>query len=468
MIKKKIVIIGAGISGITCAQTLLRNNFLGNITVLEIGNNHLERFCEVDNGNICKNCNPCNTISGFGGSVHYGDTVKLSGFPSGKRLQEIIGIDNSFKAQTTALSNFLTEISSFLTPHNNLSHLIKKKYPIGTLNSDKIKSILNAWYENLKKYKNFNIYFRSEFTEVKKIKNKFELTYKLLKDNSIHSIECDFLVFANGRKGFKWLNNNLSKLGIDITDPKISIGFRFIMPNYILEKVSNLHPDFKVSLYNDNFKYKTFCFSAGNLGGRIKHANHGKYTLIDGHSITNEKDFSKLSNFGILSQIKNNNNENASIDWINENILNKYIELNKHYKGKPIVQSYFDFKNKTISNSSFDHQSRIANKIYGVGDLSSLIPEKQHLGFCKTLEQLILEFCRISKIDEPINDILDKITVMGLELESIWNEVKVTSQMQTSINNIYAIGDCSGIAQGVLQASIGGVIAAYGIMDKKI
>ena len=45
------------------------------------------------------------------------------------------------------------------------------------------------------------------------------------------------------------------------------------MPNYILEKVNTEHLDFKVSLLLGKYKYKTFCFSASNLGGRIKHEN---------------------------------------------------------------------------------------------------------------------------------------------------------------------------------------------------
>lgn len=464
--QNNLVIIGAGIAGLTCAQTLILNSFCGKITILELGNNHLNRYCAIDQGKLCTNCFPCNTISGFGGSVHYGDTIKLSYFPSGNRLQKLIGYEESIKAQKNALNFFSKGNIEYKIPNKDLSLYIKKIYPIGTLNSVEAKKVINTWFNTLSNFKNFEIIYKAKFLNIIKNESGFEVKYKSLEDNTIKSLKCRFFVFATGRAGFKLFNDELIKFGIKINKPNISIGFRFIMPNYILENVDLIHPDFKTTLYKNNFKYKTFCFSAGSLGGRIKHANHGKYTLIDGHSITNEKDYSKFSNFGLLSQIKNEDNEVPSFEWIENNIISKYISLNKKFPGKPVIQSYTDFKHKKISTSSLEHISRFVTKTYDVGDLSSLISKSQHKGFCNVLEELLQEFCRISNINESIENILEKITVLGLELESIWNEIVLTSEMETSINDIYAIGDCTGIAQGILQASVGGVISANSILKK--
>lgn len=465
---KTIIIVGAGISGISCVQTLLNNNFTGKITILELGNNHLKRYCAVDNGSVCKNCSPCNTISGFGGSVHYGDTVKLSCFPSGRRLQDLIGIENSNKAQEIALSYFSKGKVKFHRPKSDVSKLIKKSYSIGLLNYDDAQSILDSWHKKLESEENVVVKYKTEFLDFKKTeKGVFEIYFKNENNSSIQIIESDFLLIANGRKGFQWLNENIDRLKIEHNKPKYSIGFRFIMPNYILENVSTKHPDFKVSMHYKKYKYKTFCFSAGKLGGRIKHANHGEFMLIDGHAITNEDELTEFSNFAILSQIYDESENYPSYDWVRQNIIYKFIKLNKKFPGKPVLQSYLDFKNNQITKLSSDHLSQSESKIYDIGKLSSLIPEEQKLGFCTALEELILEFCRISDINEPIQSILGKITVLGLELESIWNETLLTPYMETSISNLYAVGDCAGIAQGILQASIGGVVAANGIMNKK-
>ncbi len=466
---KSIVIVGAGISGISCAQTLLNNNFLGEITILEFGNSHLKRYCAVDNGKTCKNCSPCNTISGFGGSVHYGDTVKLSCFPSGRRLQDLVGIENSNKAQKIALSYFSVSKVKFYTPKKNVSKLIKKTYPIGLLNYDAVQSMLNSWHNRIESVESVVIKYNTEFLNFKKNeKGKFDIYFRDKNNPSVQILESDFLIIANGRKGFQWLNENIDRLEIKHNEPKISIGFRFIMPNYILENISKKHLDFKVSIHFEKYKYKTFCFSASKLGGRIKHANHGEFMLIDGHAITNKKELTKFSNFAILSQIYDESNNYPSFDWVKQNIINPFIKLNTKFPGKPVLQSYLDFKDNRITKLSYDHLSLINSKIYVAGKLSSLIPDVQKQGFCIALEKLILEFCRISDIDEPIQSILAQITVLGLELESVWNEIQLSPNMETSISNLYAVGDCAGIAQGILQASIGGVVAANGIITKEL
>ena len=39
--------------------------------------------------------------------------------------------------------------------------------------------------------------------------------------------------------------------------------------------------------------------------------------------------------------------------------------------------------------------------------------------------------------------------------------------METNIPYLFIAGDSSGLAQGILQAAISGVAAAYGIIEKK-
>src|SRR5690242_10259100 len=87
-----ILIVGAGPAGLSTALALSARSFHGKITILELGHHHKQRFCPVDHNLTCKGCGGvCNVISGFGGSMHYGDGIKLSRFPSGRRLSDHIG-----------------------------------------------------------------------------------------------------------------------------------------------------------------------------------------------------------------------------------------------------------------------------------------------------------------------------------------------------------------------------------------
>lgn len=464
MNNKKIVIVGAGISGISCALTLLKENYTGKIIIIEQGYNSQNRICNLDKIGVCSECSPCNTISGFGGSLHYGDTVKLSCFPSGKRLLKIIG-SRSKKYQDIALSYFSKNKQDFINPSRDSSTLIKKTYPISTLHSNEAKMILDKWTNDLLSHQNLLILYGSKVKDLRKTGNSFSVTY-INKGEKI--IKADIIVLCTGRAGFRMIKKFTENLGVGVKSPHISMGFRFLMPNYILDKVSDIHPDFKASLVYYDYKYKTFCFSSGKLGGRIKHANYGDFMLIDGHSITDTSIPSAVSNFAILSQLKDSYGNFYNYDWIKNNIISTYKELNSKYKGKPVLQSYNDFKARIVTNSSLEHLLKLGSRIYDTGDLTSLIPSiEQFNGFCYTLETLIQEFCRISEVKEDLHYVLSQISVLGLELEGVWDEIDLNQNMETNIPNLYITGDSSGLAQGIFQAAISGIAAAYGILEKK-
>ena len=464
MNNKTIVIVGAGISGISCALTLLNENYTGKIIIIEQGYNSQNRICNLDKTGVCSECSPCNTISGFGGSLHYGDTVKLSCFPSGKRLLKIIG-DRSKKYQDIALSYFSKNKQDFISPSQDYSTLIKKTYPICTLRSNEAKKILDEWENELLRHQNLLILYDCKVKDLRKNGNSFSISYV---NKGEKNINADIIVLCTGRAGFRIIKNFTDNLGVGVKSPHISMGFRFLMPNYILDKVSDIHPDFKTSLTYSNYKYKTFCFSAGKLGGRIKHANHGDFMLIDGHSITDINAPSAISNFAILSQLIDSSGNFYNYDWIKNNIIPAYKELNSSHKGKPVLQSYNDFKVKKVTNSSHEHLLKLGSKIYDTGNLTSLIPSsEQHNGFCHTIETLIQEFCRISEVKEDFHYVLSQISVLGLELESIWDEIDLNQNMETNIPNLFITGDSSGLPQGILQAAISGIAAAYGIIEKK-
>src|ERR1051326_4015499 len=85
-----VLVIGAGPGGIAAADLLSGSG--ARVLLVDAGRPYQRRACPVDMGRSCHGCrNVCNVISGFGGSIHFGDGVKLSRFPSGRRLAELLG-----------------------------------------------------------------------------------------------------------------------------------------------------------------------------------------------------------------------------------------------------------------------------------------------------------------------------------------------------------------------------------------
>ena len=71
-----VVIIGAGPSGIFCAYELIEKNPKLKVVVVDEGKNIKDRVCPMNKfGGACRNCNPCNILSGFGGGLTWGSTL---------------------------------------------------------------------------------------------------------------------------------------------------------------------------------------------------------------------------------------------------------------------------------------------------------------------------------------------------------------------------------------------------------
>ena len=69
-----VVIIGAGPSGLFAAYELIENNKNLKIAILDEGKKADKRFCPMNKNNTeCKNCKPCNILSGYGGAGTFSD-----------------------------------------------------------------------------------------------------------------------------------------------------------------------------------------------------------------------------------------------------------------------------------------------------------------------------------------------------------------------------------------------------------
>jgi len=451
-IKTDVLIIGAGFAGIFAALSLVEQGYKKKIIIIEKGNNYFKRYCPVDHEKICNGCGGvCHVVSGFGGSLHYGDNVKLSYFPSGRALYKKIK-DNYFKYLNKILDILeisKSDFSSYDVSNDKYFSSQIKGYPVLTLNSLKLKKILENIYEELNKHSNIDIIFNSECNEIQN--NKDEFLIHTTKNKFI----CNNLVIATGRAGLFWWNDYMDRLKIKYEPPTISLGVRFECPTSILHPIHQVHNDFKTTFYIDKHKFKTFCFSSGQGGGKIKFVNYSNnYTFLDGH--TTDEDESDISNFAILTQLKHNDNTPLSFNEVEKEYLTKYKNLRTDKSGKPVIQSYIDFKNRTLKNKTlkdFQNNNIMYSKLdLEVKRLDKVLDDKIHSSLCQAFEKVFLDFCQYSNFDFVSS--IKQISVIGLELEFMWNLPHLNSSMETNIENLYMVGDASGVAQGALQAAI--------------
>lgn len=102
----KVCIVGLGPAGIGAALTLSQSGLAPHVLCLEAGSAISSRSCSVLDGALCRREDPCEMISGFGGSSLLGGG-KIIALPAGTELYNIVGSkDLSERAISKSLGLF--------------------------------------------------------------------------------------------------------------------------------------------------------------------------------------------------------------------------------------------------------------------------------------------------------------------------------------------------------------------------
>lgn len=451
MKKYDVAIIGAGPCGISCAIELAKKN--KEVLLIDQGKKYSERYCNVDAGNSCLDCSKCNVISGFGGCVHYGDSVKLSYYPSGKALHA--KLEKEYEEILKKACNYwrIDKDKDFIKPtlRNPDGSFEIKNYPVCVMNSLKVKKNIKRWYKQIDESDYIDLKVGEEMSEIRKEKGGFQV----LVENG-ETYWADKVVLGMGRGGMIWLKENLSKLGISTQSPISTIGLRFEMPKKFMQEFGRKHPDLKIRKEYNKRKYKTFCYCGGENGGRIKFINYGKYVLLDGHVLTEKDKDNMFGNFALLTQLSLPNDSKLSYSEYVNSLIEEYVKMNA---GKPVCQNFVDFKNKKdVRETHYNAESSVSCVPYK--NVYRLLGDEVQ-SFCYVAEEIFHYI--LADTDIVYEDFLKEVKVIALEMEGLWDKVETNNRFETSCKGIYIGGDCGGETQGILQATMMGIKIADSI-----
>ena len=284
--------------------------------------------------------------------------------------------------------------------------------------------------------------------------------------------KCAFCRLLPGRAGLFWFHEQIKQLGIAAKSPRSSIGVRFETRASFLQHAAKRHPDFKVSIRHDRGKTKSFCFCAGPAGGRIKFVDYGTCVLLDGH-VAVEGSHADVApdrisaNFALLEQLPEFDPDGPShLEVLKSSFIERYRRMRPDQPGKPVCQSFGDFRKRHSSGQDWKGLRAglpfepSANDLC-TADLHRLFDDRMHGNLIAAFEQFWQAVARGE--DGTVPDPDENVLVIGLELESLWDVLELTPHMETSKQNLFVVGDSSGIAQGILQAATGGISAAFEI-----
>ena len=455
-----VIIIGAGPAGLFAAYKLITENKNLKVAIVDRGSCVKNRVCPMNKFGVpCKNCNPCNILSGYGGAGTFSDgklnfipklgksdlTKYMSESEAYKLIDETEKIFNKFKMDAEVYPSNMDEAEEIrrkVAIAGAKLLIIKQKH----LGSDHLPEYIQGISDYLEK-NNVTLYDRFNVSDI--IKNK-DGSYDVLKEGSKDKLVGKYVIVAPGRTGAKWVQELADKYNIPYTSKSIEVGVRVEVRKDIMEDITNVIYDptifIKTKTYSDEIR--TFCT---NPGGFVAKENYYGYICVNGHALKDIK--SNNTNFAFISKV------NLTEPVTNTRLYGESIAkiANVLGDGKPIIQNLKDLRNGRRSEWHRLNKGFIEPTLKDcvAGDLALVLPHRIITNILEGLEVL-------DKIIPGINN--DDTLLYGPEIKFFSNEIETNNDFKLEDEEIYFVGDGSGKAGNIVTAAATGLVAAKDIL----
>lgn len=454
----KIAIIGAGPGGLYAAYELVKNG-KKDITVFDEGNILSKRKCPISEKRIeCAKCNPCSIMNGFGGAGAFSDGKFNITNDFGGNLYEKIGYDKSLELQGEVDNinhNFLETVGfpkiyfsveskyKKICLQNNL-HLLRAG--VRHLGTDKNYIILEKMYDYLVS-NGVQFYFNTKVIS--------------LSDNALYYIQkaqteefkFDKAIIAVGRSGSKWLQKLCEEKHIPAKSNKVDIGVRVEIPYEVFSSLTDKLYEAKILYKTKKYEdyVRTFCM---NPKGIVVNENINGLITVNGHSFEDSSKHTNNTNFALLvsqhftEPFKNSNEYGEAI-----------VKLSNMLGNGVLIQRFGDLiRCKRTTNARLKNNSIVPTLKAEPGDLSLVFPKR-------IIDDIIEMIYALDKVTPGIAN--DDTLLYGVEVKYYNNEIEVDNKLKVR-DNLYIIGDCSGVTHSLSQAAASGLFVAKDIIiDKK-
>lgn len=261
----------------------------------------------------------------------------------------------------------------------------------------------------------------------------------------------DFVALCPGRVGSGWLEDVVKTLGLSTTINPVDIGVRVEVPASILRSITDAVHEAKF-MYNSkvfNDPVRTFCM---NPYGVVVKEKYKGFCTVNGHSFSVKK--SENTNFAILVSTTFTEPFKEPIAY------GRYIASLANLLGEGIiVQRLGDLLHGRRSTREGVAKNPVKPTLLDAtaGDLSFVLPYRYVSDILEMLETM-------DKVAPGINS--PSTLLYGVEVKFYSTRLKLTGTMETEVKNLFAAGDGAGVTRGIVQASVSGVMAAKGILER--
>lgn len=459
--KFDVIIIGAGPSGIFCAYELIQKKPDIKILMVEKGRPIEKRTCPKRTTNVCVGCKPCSITTGFAGAGAFSDG-KLSLSPDvGGNLPEILGYAKTvelLKESDNIYLKFGADINVYGMDKQKEIREIRRKAINANL------KLIECPIRHLGTEEGYKIYTRLQehllaqgvFMEFNTMVKDIIIENNKAKGIVTHKGETYFapeIVSAIGREGSDWFSQICKNHGIKTEVGTVDIGVRVEVRDEVMEFLNKNLYEAKLVYYTPTFddKVRTFCT---NPSGEVstEYYENG-LAVVNGHAYKSQDYKTSNTNFALL---------------VSKNFTKPFktpIEYGKHIAqlsnmlcdGKIMVQTFGDFqRGRRTTEERLCRNNLIPTLKDAVpGDLSLVFPHR----IMVDIKEMLLA---LDKVTPGIAG--DETLLYGVEVKFYSNKVVVSSDFETSVKGLRAIGDGASVTRGLQQASANGISVGRSIL----
>ena len=308
----KIIIVGAGVSGVNAATKLVDNGYPGeNITIIDMGKDPYNRL-------------PSEVMTGFLGCGGWSDGKLTYHTSIGGHMSKYCGENKAMSLFDEVITNFKRfhpkpeEVQcsdpqaepDFIKPYFGL-----RLFPVWHVGTDYLHEIGKNWYDFLVS-KGVNFIWNTKVT-------KIDFTTNKITNSDSSSLSYDDLIFAVGKSGIDF-GKELSEKYSFPTEPKpVQIGVRFEAPQKHFQKLIDISYDFKLyrKFEDKGVSLRSFCTN-NNAAYVAVEETYGDLTY-NGHAKKDKRYQNDMTNFGILMEI---NGVEKPFEWSRKLVKECQIE----------------------------------------------------------------------------------------------------------------------------------------------